>query len=174
MAEKNKKRFSRRAQERLKCQLRNFDLVMLGLALTIVAAAALCSFGAVDLSKPNAAGFAYWFLVVQSYLPLGLVSGFRALFHATSPTPVAGPWMLAVADLAWTAALWIVLRLLGKRNSKSRLLQISTQLALVILVWGWFQLLCAVIATGVHAEAARPAAPAAVRQQPLFSRKQLP
>jgi len=164
MAEKTKKRLSRRAQERLNHQLRSFDLVMLGLALTTAAAAAVCSFGTVDLGKSSAAGFAYWFLVVQSYLPLGLISGFRTLFRISPAAAAPGPWMLAVADIVWCAVLWAVLRILGKRNNKSQLLHVSTRLALVVLVWGWFQLLCAVIAAGVHAESPRPessAAPAA-------------
>ena len=55
MAEKFKKPLSRRAQERLKHQLRSFDLAMLALALTVLLAGVLCMAGKPDLGKAGGA-----------------------------------------------------------------------------------------------------------------------
>lgn len=167
----NKKRLSRRAQERLNRQLRAFDLTMLGIGITTVAAGFVCAFGNTALGGANAAGFAFWYLIVQSYLPLGLLSGIKALFGLAPFAPGANEANFLVAvDLVWFLVLWAVLRMLGKRNGKSALLHISTRLAAVLLWWGWFQLLCAVVVAGWnHGGLAsyhrRLAAPAEIRAE---------
>ena len=62
MAEKTKKRLSRRAQERLNQKLRAFDLTMLGLALVIVLSGVVCRLGDPSLESHAPAGFGVWFL----------------------------------------------------------------------------------------------------------------
>ena len=149
MAEKMKKRLSRRAQERLNRQLRSFDLAMLGILLTTLVSGVVCVFGSTALDRPDAGGFAFWYIVVQSYLPMGLLSGFRALFGSAAFDPgVHGAGFITATALVWDVLLWAVIRTLGKRNNKSPLLRVGTQFALVIFYWGCFQLLCAVFVAG--------------------------
>ena len=149
MAVKIKKRMSRRAQERLNRQLRVFDLTMLGLGVVTVAAGVICIYGKAALGGASASGFAFWYLVVQSCLPMGLLSGCKALLGLAPLAPGANEaGFLMAVDLGWFLVLWAVVRVLGKRNSKSQLLHVSTRVALVILCWGCFQLLCSVVFAG--------------------------
>ena len=79
MAEKFKKRLSRRAQERQKRELRNFDLSMLALLIVTLVCGVLCYFRGADLKPGASSGFAYWFLVVLGYLPMLVVNLFRTI-----------------------------------------------------------------------------------------------
>ena len=152
MAEKLKKRLSRRAQERLNRALRAFDLTMLGLILTAVICAVICYLRGADLKEHASSGFTYWFLVVVGYLPMLVVNTVRAL--AKMPIPAAGEntelYVHTVVVLLWIAALWLTFRILGKRNTKSQLLHISTRVAQIILCWGAFQLCCWAITVGLN------------------------
>lgn len=149
MAGKIKKRLSRRAQERLNRQLRAFDLAMLGVGITTAASGIVCAFGSTALDRPGAAGFAFWYIVVQSCLPMGILNGARALFGSSAFSPAAdGPGFLTAAVLIWDFVLWAVLRAVGKHNNKSSILHICTKFALVVFFWGCFQLLCAVVTAG--------------------------
>lgn len=149
MAGKMKKTLSRRAQERLNHQLRAFDLAMLGIGITTAAAGLVCAFGTTSLDRPGAAGFAYWYIVVQSCLPMGLLNGMRALFGTSAfSAAIDGAGFLTATVLVWDFLLWAVLRFFGKRNGKSSFLQIFTRFALILLCWGCFQLLCAAVVAG--------------------------
>ena len=149
MAEKGKKRLSRRAQERLRRSLRTFDLTMLAVAATVAVAGFVCTFGHTSLDGANPAGFALWFLLMLSYPLLGTLSVVKALCGLPPLVPgTSEAGFLVALDLGWCVFLWLLLRYLGKRHSKSALLHISTRIALVILCWGWFQLLCAAAMLG--------------------------
>lgn len=149
MAEKTKKRLSRRAQERLKRQLRAFDLTLLGLGIATIAAGAICAAGSPALDRSGASGFAFWYLVVQSYLPMSVFGSVAAVAGVTLPAAgAAGAKFLVALDLGCYFVLWLVLRVLGKRNNKSPLLHVSTRIALIVLCWGCFQLGCAVVVAG--------------------------
>lgn len=152
MAEKFKKRLSRRAQERLHRALRAFDLTLLGLILTAVLCAVICYFRGADLREHASSGFAYWFLVVVGYLPMLLVNVVRAI--AKLPIPATGEhtelYLHCVVVLIWVTTLGLTVRILGKRNSKSQLLHIGTRIAQIILCWGVFQLCCWAITVGLN------------------------
>ncbi len=169
MAEKFKKRLSRRAQERLNRALRAFDLTMLGLLLCVVLCAVICYFRGADLKAHASSGFAYWFIVVTGYLPMMAVNAGRLLLQM--PIPAPGEQTELVVQTAvvclWLAALWLVLRTVGKRNGKSQFLHISTRLAQIMLCWGVFQLCCVAIAIGINRCSRLPGKSAAeLRQSP--------
>ncbi len=152
MAEKFKKRLSRRAQERLNRALRSFDLTLLGLILTALLCTVICYFRGADLKEHASSGFAYWFLVVVGYLPMLLVNAVRAI--AKLPIPSTGEhtelYLHCVVVLIWMTALGLTLRTMGKRNTKSQLLHISTRVAQIVLCWGVFQLCCWAITIGLN------------------------
>ena len=167
MAEKFKKRLSRRAQERLDRALRAFDLTMLGILLVAVLCFAVSYFRGADLKAHASSGFAYWFLVVVGYPPMLLVNAVRATFGMAIPAPgVHGElFLVSVTDLVWGLCLWLTLRSMGKRDTKSRMLEISTRLAQIMLCWGVFQLCCVVLAVSFNRGGrASVKADAAVRQ----------
>jgi len=150
MAEKFKKRLSRRAQERLNRALRSFDLTMLGILAVVIVCTVICYFRGADLKAHASSGFAYWFLVVTGYLPMLLINAVRAIFKM--PIPATGEhaelFIHGIADVVWVAILWLTIRIAGKRNTKSQMLHISTRLAQIMLCWGVFQLCCVAIAIG--------------------------
>ena len=164
MAEKTKKRLSRRAQERLNAKLRSFDLVMLGLALVIVFSGAVCVLGTPSLDGHEPAGFALWFLRVYAFLPLAVWHALKALWKL--PVGMSrgyGLYILPAIAFAWNFLLWLVIRILGKRDSKSPVLHVATRFAQMFLIWGIFQLLCVGAAAGCSHRSAQ-VAPAPVRQ----------
>ena len=148
MAVKTKKRLSRRAQERLNRALRAFDLTMLGMVLVGALCFAICYFRGADLRTPAASGFAYLFLVAVGYPPMLLVNAARELFGMPIPAPgVHGDlFPVGVTALVWVTVLWLTIRILGKRDAKSELLNVGTRLAQIVLCWGVFQLCCVVLA----------------------------
>ncbi len=148
MADKTKKRLSRRAQERLSRALRAFDLTMLGMVLVGAPSFAICYFRGADLRSPAPSGFAYLFLVAIGYPPMLLVNAARELFGMPIPAPGAHGdlFLVGVTDLVWATGLWLTVRILGKRDTKSELLHVSTRLAQIVLCWGVFQLCCVVLA----------------------------
>jgi len=152
MAEKYKKQLSRRAQERLNRALRAFDLTMLGIILVALLCTVICYFRGADLREHASSGFTYWFLVVIGYLPMLLVNVVRAITKL--PIPATGEhtelYLHCLVVLIWVTALWLTLRILGKRNTKSPLLHISTRVAQIILCWGVFQLCCWAITVGLN------------------------
>ena len=87
MAEKFKKRLSRRAQERLSHALRAFDLTMLGILLVAALCFAISYFRGADLKAHASSGFAYWFLVVIGYPPMLFVNAVRATCGMAIPAP---------------------------------------------------------------------------------------
>ena len=155
MAEKYKKRLSRRAQERLKHALRVFDFTMLGIVLVTLICLVICFFLGTDLKGASPAGFAYWFIVVVACPPMLLVNTVRAVFGLPIPAPgVRGELFLqSTTALIWVAVLWVVFRTIGKRDTKSQLLLVSTRLAQIMLCWGLFQLCCVVLAINFSAGA---------------------
>lgn len=165
MAEKTKKRLSRRAQERLNAKLRAFDLVMLALAVTIVLSGATCFFGEPSLSGHDPAGFSLWFLRVYAFPPLAVWHGVKALLKL--PAGMSGGhglYILTAIAFVWNFALWLVIRIMGKLNNKSSLLHVSTRFAQMFLLWGIFQLLCVGTAAGCrHNMKKTPAADGAAK-----------
>ena len=150
MAEKMKKRTSRRAQERLNRALRSFDLTMLALALMSLFCAAISFFRGADLSAHASSGFAYWFLVVIGYLPMLPVNAVRALLGLPVPAPGehAELLLLVTVVLAFLAAGWLVLRIASKRSGKEAGLHIATRIAQIVLCWGLFQIGCVAVTVG--------------------------
>ena len=152
MAEKLKKRLSRRAQERLNRALRAFDLTMFGVLIVTIVCIVLCYFRGADLKPGASSGFAYWFVVMIDYLPMLPVNVVRAI--AKMPIPAEGEntelYVHTVVVLLWLAALWLTIRILGKRNTKSQLLHVGTRVAQIILCWGAFQLCCWAITVGLN------------------------
>lgn len=144
MAVKNKKRLSRRAQERLNRALRAFDLTMLGLVLVAVVCGVICYFRGADLKAGASSGFAYWFLVVTGYLPMLVVNCVRLAFRQPVPAAETAHEVVILTStvVIWMAGLWIAFRIAGKRDTKSPTLHIATRLAQIVLCWGVFQLGC--------------------------------
>ena len=158
MAEKTKKRLSRRAQERLNAQLRSFDLVMLALALVIVLSGAVCALGNPSLGEHEPAGFALWFLRVYAFLPLAVWHGFKALLKLPGGMSCGyGLYILPAIAFVWNFVLWLVIRIMGKRDSKSPVLHVSTRFAQMFLLWGVFQLVCVGTAAGCRHHMSAPA-----------------
>ena len=149
MAEKPKKRLSRRAQERLNQKLRAFDLTMLGLAVVIVLSGAVCRLGDPSLESHDPAGFAVWFLRLYAFPPLGVWHGIKALLKLPGGMSRGyGLYILPAIAFAWNFALWLFFRIRGKRDGKSPVLHVATRFAQMVLVWGLFQLFCAGTAAG--------------------------
>ena len=149
MAEKTKKRLSRRAQERLNAKLRAFDLTMLGLAVVIVLSGAVCFLGDPSLDAHDPAGFGVWFLRLYAFPPLGVWHGVKALLKLPGGMSRGyGLYILPAIAFAWNFLLWLVIRTSGKRDGKSPVLHVATRFAQMVLVWGLFQLFCAGTAAG--------------------------
>ena len=162
MAEKTKKRLSRRAQERLNAKLRTFDLTMLALAVVIVLSGAVCFLGDPALDAHDPAGFGVWFLRLYAFPPLGVWHGVKALLKLPGGMSRGyGLYILPAIAFAWNFALWLVFRILGKRDGKSPVLHVATRFAQMVLVWGLFQLFCAGTAAGCRHNMGAPADSAA-------------
>ena len=150
MAEKTKKRTSRRAQERFNRALRAFDMSMLALMLTSLFCAAISFFRGADLAANASSGFAYWFLVVVGWLPMLPVNAARVLLNL--PIPAAGEhaelFLLTAVVLVFIAAVWAALRIAGKRTGKTASLHVATRIAQIILCWGLFQIGCVAVTAG--------------------------
>lgn len=158
MAEKPKKRLSRRAQERLNAQLRSFDLVMLALGVVIVLSGVVCFFGTPSFSGSEPAGFALWFLRVYAVLPLALWHGVKALLKLPGGMSRGyGLYLFPAIAFAWNFVLWLVIRIAGRHYNKSSLLHVSTRFAQMFLLWGIFQLVCVGTAAGCHHNMRSPA-----------------
>ncbi len=158
MAEKPKKRLSRRAQERLNAKLRAFDLTMLGLAVVIVCSGAVCFLGDPSLDAHDPAGFGVWFLRLYAFPPLGVWHGVKALLKLPGGMSRGyGLYILPAIAFAWNFALWLAIRIMGKRDGKSPVLHVATRFAQMVLVWGIFQLFCAGAAAGCRHHMGAPA-----------------
>ena len=158
MAEKTKKRLSRRAQERLNAQLRSFDLVMLALGVVIVLSGVVCFFGTPSFSGSEPAGFSLWFLRVYAVLPLAVWHGLKALLKLPGGMSRGyGLYILPAIAFIWNFALWLVIRILGKRDTKSPVLHVATRFAQMFLLWGIFQLVCVGTAAGCRHHLSAPA-----------------
>lgn len=171
MAEKFKKRLSRRSQERQNRALRTFDLTMLGMVIVTLVCAVLCYFRGADLKPGASSGFAYWFLVMIGYLPMLPVNIVRTIFGM--PIPATGEhtelYLHSTAVLILLVALWLTIRVIGKRNTKSQLLHIGTRVAQLFLCWGVFQLCCWAITVGLNRgwrTAGKPQTPKTEMTQP--------
>ncbi len=150
MAEKMKKRTSRRAQERFNRALRAFDMTMLALMLTSLFCAAISFFRGADLVANASSGFAYWFLVVVGWLPMLPVNAVRVLLNFPIPAPGEHTelFLLSAVVLAFLAAVWAALRIAGKRTGKISTLHVATRIAQIILCWGFFQIGCVAVTAG--------------------------
>ncbi|MBQ6353058.1 MAG: hypothetical protein IJJ28_07315 [Lentisphaeria bacterium] len=150
MAEKMKKRTSRRAQERLQRARRSFDLAMLALALTSLFCAAISYLRGADLAANASSGFAYWFLVVVGYLPMLPVNAVRALLNLPVPAPGKHTelLLLTVTVLVFLAVVWQAVRIVGKRSGKVTVIHIATRIVQIVLCWGLFQIGCVAVTAG--------------------------
>ena len=152
MAEKFKKRLSRRAQERLNREVRAFDLTMLALLIVTVVCGVLCYFRGADLKPGASSGFAYWFLVVLGYLPMIVINLFRTI--CGMPIPATREhvelFLHGGSSLFLVAACWLAFRIVGKRNNDTQLLHICLRVAQIFICWGVFQLCCMGITVGLH------------------------
>ena len=152
MAEKFKKRLSRRAQERQKRELRNFDLSMLALLIVTLVCGALCYFRGADLKPGASSGFAYWFLVVVGYLPMLVVNLFRTICRMPIPATREHVelFLHGGSALFLVAACWLTFRIAGKRGNKTQLLHICMRMAQIFICWGVFQLCCMGVTVGLN------------------------
>ena len=152
MAEKFKKRISRRAQERLNRALRTFDLTMTALLLVTIVCGVFSYLRGADLKPGASSGFAYWFLVVVAYLPMMVINLFRTICQLPIPAPGEHTelYLHGIVAFVWETGLWVAIRIAGKRNTKSPLLHIGTRVAQIFLCWGVFQLCCMGIAIGLN------------------------
>ena len=150
MAEKFKKRLSRRAQERLNRALRTFDLTILGIVVVAAVCAVISFRGTTLINGYASSGFAYWFLVVVGAPPMLLINLFRTMRQMDIPAQgkYTELYLLSTVVFVWVTALWLTIRIIGKRNTKSQLLHISTRMAQIILFWGVFQICCWAITVG--------------------------
>lgn len=149
MADKKKNYLlSRRRRERFERLTFRFDLLSVGLAVVILLATAVSAGRPYELGLPYAHGFALWFLLLLSYIPLEVIGLFN--------------WVLGIQDnafmrflvlehqalgmglfnLGMLAVVWGLVRFwLGRRYGLAFLRTVGTFL-LILLVWGAFQLLC--------------------------------
>ena len=152
MADKFKKRLSRRAQERLNHELRTFDLTMLALLIVTLVCGALCYFRGADLKPGASSGFAYWFLVVVGYLPMILINLLRTICRM--PIPAVREhvelFLHGGSALFLVTVSWLALRIVGRRNNQVQLLHICTRMAQIFICWGVFQLCCMGITVGLN------------------------
>ena len=152
MADKFKKRLSRRAQERLDRELRNFDLSMLALVIVTIVCGVLCFFRGADLKPGASSGFAYWFLVVVGYLPMLIVNLFRTICRM--PIPAVREhvelFLHGGSALFLVTASWLTFRIIGRRSNKTQLLIVCTRMAQIFICWGVFQLCCMGITVGLN------------------------
>lgn len=170
-----KKRYvlSRRSRERLERFTLRFDLISAGLAVVIILATAVSAGRPYELGMPYAHGFALWFLLLLSYIPLEVVGLFNWLFgiqdNAFMRFLVQDHQALGMGlfNLVMLAIVWGVVRFwLGRRYGYSFFRTTGTFL-LILLGWGCFQLFCfaAVTVWGnsgfspLHQHLRRPAEP---------------
>ncbi len=139
---------SRRRRERFERLTLRFDLISAGLAAVIILATLVSAGRPYELGLPYAHGFALWFLLLLSYIPLEVVGLFNWVFgiqdNAFMRFLVQEHQALGMGlfNLGMVAAIWVLVRFwLGKRYGLAFLLTTGTFL-IILLVWGCFQLLC--------------------------------
>lgn len=145
MANKNKKRLSRRAQERRSRLLKKFDLVMLGIGLNIVIAGFICLCGDTSLKAGGAASFSYWCLMVYSYIPMGVVAAVKSICSEPFVSGVYASNLLAAVGFIWFLLLWLSVRTIACITNRMNILHVAFRIATVLLIWGWFQVICSAV-----------------------------
>ncbi len=150
MAKKKKKSFSPFASfsEKQRFYIRKFDLAVMLLAGLIVLSAAVTWGCKYELGKPDPAGFVVWFLLLLAYLPLEFF-GFISWMAGFSPAGIDAflrgneALVLGLCDLATVAVFWTVTRFILLRRYGIGALRVCTVFALILALWGVFQLGCA-------------------------------
>ncbi len=126
---------------------RGFDAVMAGIAAVIGLALLCCRGRGYDLNGTGTVGFAVWFLMFLSYLPLeiiglfGLITGLKVPWINACAASGNQVLVLAVCDWGLLLFVWIAVRLLGRRYGVG-FLRAARHIALIILCWGIFQVGC--------------------------------
>ncbi len=146
MAKKNKKRRNELfRREKGRMAARRTNLIFMMLALTVVIAVLIGRSGAYELGQPSSTGFVHWFLLFTGYIPLLIWSSINLLLGLDFRLAVGREiWTLGICDLVTVGIAWGVVRLLGRRFG-TELLNIAGNFALMLLVWGWFQIGCTVV-----------------------------
>ena len=113
---------SRRRRERFERLTLRFDLISAGLAAVIILATLVSAGRPYELGLPYAHGFALWFLLLLSYIPLEVVGLFNWVFgiqdNAFMRFLVQEHQALGMGlfNLGMVAAIWVLVRFwLGKR-----------------------------------------------------------
>jgi hypothetical protein len=146
-ASRNQRLF-RRHYSRKRRLTRRFDLLTIALALVIVASIFAARGGSCGVSGPSAEGFALWFLLFLSYVPLAFISFLDwcisgDLFQLTSSFFGQDQAVLLGAfNLASLFIVWLAVRVLPARKYGENLLRITGHFILIFLIWGFFHLCC--------------------------------
>ncbi len=139
MAKKSKHHISAPRKERLRLMSRRWDLLCFLLALVVILAAWQCNGVAFSLSRPDMEGFAGWFLLIFAYVPLLALGGFCHLLGLPA-FQCNEAILLGGCNLVIVVAIWIIFRLTAVRSNNADRLRIAGNFALMVLIWGIFQI----------------------------------
>jgi hypothetical protein len=145
MAQKIKKNFSRRNQEKLRRALRRFDWSAIMLAATIIISGLWCLGKSYNLGEASYCGFVYWFLLVLSY-PVLLIASIVSMIPGVQINFIADneATVLSCAALLLLVAVWAMLRQSGKSRNSIAFLRISGNFMRMVAAWGVFQFICGI------------------------------
>ncbi|MBO5307768.1 MAG: hypothetical protein J6C40_07170 [Lentisphaeria bacterium] len=141
-------RLFRRYYSKKRRLTRRFDLLTLALALVIVLAVWAARGGDCGISSASPGGFALWFLLFLSYIPLALLSFLDwcvsgDLFQTVSSLLGRDQAvLLGVFNMLSLLLVWGSVRILAARKYGEHLLRTTGHFILIFLIWGCFQLCC--------------------------------
>ena len=144
----------RRHYSRRRRLTRRFDLLSLGMAAVILVAVLVAKECECGLGSAGAGGFALWFLLFLSYIPLSLLS-FLDWCTAGDMFQIVSGWLngdrallLGSFNFITLFSVWLCVRILAAKKFGENLLRVSSHFMLIFMIWGCFQLFC-VWATGM-------------------------
>lgn len=139
---------SSRGHERLRRTLRRFDVLAGVLALLLILAMIVSSPHAYELGTNRPEGFATWFLLFLSYLPLEIVGLLTWLLGMQDSTVVRflveerQTLALGLFDLAMLLTFWAVVRFYYSRRYGVNFVRTASAFLTILAAWGAFQLGC--------------------------------
>ena len=144
---RNQKLFRRHYSIRRRLTIR-FDLFSLGLGAVILIAMLIARTCSCGLNAAGAGGFALWFLLFLSYIPLTLLS-FLDWWISGDLFQLISEWLhgdkvllLGIFNLLTLFSVWLCVRILAAKKYGENLLRIAGHFILIFFVWGCFQLSC--------------------------------
>lgn len=148
MAKKLKKLASggtigRRSMEKFRRAVRQFDKMMIVYVLLVGVAVLIAVNGNFSLRSTSAHGFAVNFLWLPSALPLLLADGIAGCFDLGIPMHgIRHIYLLGICDFVLATAVWSGVRFAAIRKQNARILRNARIFAMIIVIWGIFQIFC--------------------------------